>query len=109
MATTSTINFLDDTYARMKKSADRIAAVLGIDRPKLDNDIRSERMDASRGRSPAMTNDSHVRSGQNEKRDYQPLRQSSPPRPSERVSEQQPDLTGTKFASVSIPLVHDKV
>lgn len=33
------MNFLDDTYSRMKKSADRIAAVLGIERPKLDRDV----------------------------------------------------------------------
>ena len=62
MATTSTINFLDDTYARMKKSADRIAAVLGIDRPKLDNDLRGDRNDASRGRSPGLAQDHNVRS-----------------------------------------------
>ena len=33
------MNFLDDTYSRMKKSADRIAAVLGIERPRLDKDL----------------------------------------------------------------------
>lgn len=37
--TSSTVNFLDDTYTRMKKSADRIAAVLGIERPRLDRDL----------------------------------------------------------------------
>jgi len=37
--TSSTVNFLDDTYSRMKKSADRIAAVLGIERPRLDGEF----------------------------------------------------------------------
>ena len=51
MTTTSTVNFLDDTYSRMKKSADRIAAVLGIERPRLDRDMNI--IERPRGVSPS--------------------------------------------------------
>jgi hypothetical protein len=75
MNTSSTVNFLDDTYSRMKKSADRIAAVLGIERPKLDRDLVERPRGVSpvqRGISPINRNpyEPRVRPTQSDLKDY---------------------------------------
>lgn len=81
--TSSTVNFLDDTYSRMKKSADRIAAVLGIERPKLDRDVIERPRAVSpvqRGISPINRNpyEPRGRPTQSDLKDFRPLRSSSP-------------------------------
>lgn len=73
---------MDETYERMRKSASRIAAVLGIERPIVERDF---------GLS-------------NETRDHSHLRVKSPIRTdlSKSTERCEPDeITGTQFASVS--------
>ena len=81
-------NFIDDSYNRMKKSCDRIAQVLGLERPSFDRPHMHHEC-------PSPVRDRSSTSADVVERN--PLRQKSPSRESRERRE------GSKFASVSNP------
>ena len=78
-------NFIDESYNRMKKSCDRIAQVLGLERPSFDRPHVNESFSQAKGLSADVGH---------------PLRQKSPSRERSREMESR---EGAKFASVSSP------